>query len=65
MVCVKKENLSCKSIIFSTEFFFYTCHMISQFFMKRLCKRVAHEDANANFLFQFLKYKICVRCILK
>jgi hypothetical protein len=39
-----------KSIIFSTEIcLFYTRHMISQFFMKRLCEHVAREDVRATF----------------
>ena len=41
----KEKTYLVKSIIFSTEFyFFYTRHMISQFFMKQLYKRVAREE---------------------
>jgi hypothetical protein len=48
----KEKTYLVKSIIFSTEFcLFYTRHMISRFFMKQLCKRVAREDLHANFWF--------------
>jgi hypothetical protein len=53
-LCKKEKTYPVKSIVFSTEFcLFYTRHMISSFFMKRLCERVAREDVRANFLFQF------------
>ena len=53
-LCKKEIVYLVKSIIFSTEFYlFYTRHMISHFFMKQLCKRVACKDVRADFLFQF------------
>jgi hypothetical protein len=51
VVYIKKEKVYLvKSLIFSTEFcLFYTRHMISPFFMKRLYEHVAREDVRANF----------------
>jgi len=52
-LCKKEKTYPVKNIVLSTEFcLFYTRHMISSFFMKRLCERVAHEDVRADFLFQ-------------
>jgi hypothetical protein len=50
----KEKNYLVISLSFSTEFCpFYTRHMTNHFFMKRLCKRLAHEDVRAKFLFHF------------
>jgi hypothetical protein len=62
MTYVKKEKTyPVKTIVLNTEFcLFYTRHIISSFFMKRHCERVAHKDVCANFLFQFFKiYNMC------
>ena len=66
-LCKKVKLYLVKSIIFITEFcLFYTLHMISRFFMKRLCERVASVDVRTKFFVSiFLKFKMFITCISK
>jgi hypothetical protein len=53
-LCKQDKIYVLKSFTFNIEFcLFYTHHMTSQLFMKRICEHVAREDVRVIFLFQF------------
>ena len=65
--CKKIKKISCNKSFFSIEIcLFYTGHIASRFFVKRLCAEVEREDVHADFLFGiFWHFKMRRKSILK
>jgi hypothetical protein len=57
----KTQNISHKSLIFSTFFFCLFTQPKRSIFMEGLCAHVACEDAHTNFSFGFCKISKCVK----